>query len=301
MALYRIKHETIYRYQYPVAVSHHSARLTPISNEVQTRKSFRLAIDPDTADLHTRQDYFGNEMHLFSIQETHDTLHVVAESEVDIQAEPVKDLNAIDATCGAVKDILADLENSHLIDAKQFLYPTAITPIIGEAKDFGMRFLSDDIPIGPALLSMLDAFRAEFEFDPKATEISTPITEVLSNRRGVCQDFAHVMIASLRSCGLSARYASGYILTHPTEGEDRLTGADASHAWVSVFVPEHGWIDLDPTNRLVCGNEHACVAYGRDYADVSMLKGAVTGGGEHSIEVMVSMEPISGESTEFQF
>ncbi len=292
MARYRIQHITTYSYQYPVTVSHHSARLMPLSNADQTSQNFRLKIEPDNFDLDTRVDYFGNALHLFSIQETHDTLKVTAESEVDIHPTLV-DLSKVTLTCGELRQMLADVKNAHLIDAKQFLYPTEITPSIEQAKTFGMSFLNDNTPVGEAIEDILRAFQNEFQFDPKATEISTPIADVFTTRRGVCQDFAHAMIASLRACGLSARYASGYILTHPPEGKERLVGADASHAWVSVFIPEIGWVDVDPTNCLVCGDEHARVAYGRDYSDVSMLKGAVTGGGKHTIDVKVTMEPIA--------
>ncbi len=291
MARYRIQHKTTYSYQYPVAASHHSARMMPLANESQRREGFRLALSPNSADLELRQDYFGNALHLFSIQETHSTLEVVADSEVDIIATPPS-LDAITIPCSELRETLSKLENAHLIDAKQFLYPTETTPSITEAREFGMRFLGNGQPFGQAIANMLDAFSEEFEFDPKATEVSTPIGEVIGSKRGVCQDFAHVMIASLRACGLSARYASGYILTHRPQGQEQLAGADASHAWVSVFAPDIGWIDVDPTNRLVCGDEHARVAYGRDYNDVSMLKGAVTGGGQHTIDVKVSMDPV---------
>lgn len=291
MARYCIRHTTTYHYQYPVVASHHSARLRPLDNESQICESFRLQVEPDSTDTVARTDYFGNTLHLFSIQEAHDTLAVMSESVIDVIARPT-DLGTISLTCGQVRAGLADIKQPNQIDAWQYLYPTELTPDIPEAKAFGQRFLDDDAPLGLALLNMLDAFQAEFEFDPKATEISTPVSEVLTGKRGVCQDFAHAMIASLHACGLSARYASGYILTHPKEGEERMVGADASHAWVSVHIPGTGWVDVDPTNCLVCGDQHARVAYGRDYSDVSMLKGAVTGGGSHTIDVAVSMVPI---------
>ncbi|MFW5883486.1 MAG: transglutaminase-like domain-containing protein, partial [Verrucomicrobiota bacterium] len=141
-------------------------------------------------------------------------------------------------------------------------------------------------------LQVLDAFADEFTFDAQATEITTPVDQILSNRNGVCQDYAHLMLAALRANGLAARYVSGYILTHPPEGQARLEGADASHAWVSVFFPELGWVEVDPTNRLVCGDQHVKVAYGCDFHDVSMVKGAVTGGGNQQLEVEVTVAPV---------
>lgn len=291
MIRYRIHHKTTYDYVYPVATSHHSARLKPLSSDLQTCDHFRLKVTPLTADMIERIDYFGNAMHMFSIQETHDQLVVDSESEVDVVAQS-PDLSKVTTLCRDWREVLSDVKRSDLIDVKQFLYATEITPSIPQALEFGQRFFGDDATLGSALTGMLDAYHNEFNFDPKATEINTPVSEVLLNRRGVCQDFAHSMIASLRACGISARYVSGYLLTLPPEGEERLVGADASHAWVSVYTPELGWVEVDPTNNMVCGDQHVRVAYGRDYADVSMLNGAVTGGGEHTLSVEVTMEPV---------
>lgn len=291
MTRYRIQHKTTYDYAYPVATSHHSARLKPLSSDLQTCQSFRLKVDPNTADLIERLDYFGNAIQMFSIQETHDQLVVESDSEVEVFSQAY-DLQKLTTDCAELRRILTDIKRTELIDIKQYLYPTEITPSIPQAKEFGMRFFSDDVNLGAAIRAMLTAFHEEFSFDPKATEINTPVSEVLANKRGVCQDFAHSMIASLRACGVSARYVSGYLLTHPPEGEERLVGADASHAWVSIYAPEVGWIEVDPTNNLICSDQHVRVAYGRDYADVSMLNGAVTGGGEHKLTVEVTMEPV---------
>lgn len=291
MTRYRIQHKTIYDYAYPVATSHHSARLKPLSSDLQTCHSFRLKVNPKTADLVERLDYFSNAIQMFSIQETHDQLVVESHSEVDVVAQAY-DLHSLTTGCTELRNTLTDIKRSDLIDIKQYLYPTETTPNIPQAKEFGMRFFGDGENLGSAISSMLTAYHNEFSFDPKATEINTPVSEVLLNKRGVCQDFAHSMIASLRACGISARYVSGYLLTHPPEGEERLVGADASHAWVSIYAPEVGWIEVDPTNNLVCSDQHVRVAYGRDYADVSMLNGAVTGGGEHKLTVEVTMEPV---------
>ncbi len=291
MTSYRIQHKTTYDYAYPVATSHHSARLKPLSSELQTCQSFRLKVDPDTADLIERLDYFGNAIQMFSIQESHDKLIVESDSEVDVVAQAY-DIQSLTTTCAELRSTLTDIKRSDLIDIKQFLYPTETTPTIPQAKEFGMRFFGDGESLGSAIGAMLAAYHDEFSFDPKATEINTPVSEVFSKKRGVCQDFAHSMIASLRACGISARYVSGYLLTLPPEGEERLVGADASHAWVSIYTPEAGWIEVDPTNNLICSDQHVRVAYGRDFADVSMLNGAVTGGGEHTLTVEVTMEPV---------
>jgi len=291
MIHYRIHHKTTYDYVYPVATSHHSARLKPLDSDLQTCQHFRLKVSPPTADMIERIDYFGNAMQMFSIQESHDQLVVDSESEVEVVAQP-PDLSSVTTLCRDWRNVLSDVKRSDLIDVKQFLYATEITPSIPQAHDFGQRFFTDETSLGSALAAMLNAYHTEFSFDPKATEINTPVSEVISTKRGVCQDFAHSMIASLRACGISARYVSGYLQTVPPEGEERLVGADASHAWVSVYTPELGWVEIDPTNNMVCGDQHVRVAYGRDYSDVSMLNGAVTGGGEHTLTVEVTMEPV---------
>jgi transglutaminase-like putative cysteine protease len=158
------------------------------------------------------------------------------------------------------------------------------------------RYARPSFPAGsPVLVAtshLCQRIHQEFQFDPVATTVTTPLTEVLQTRRGVCQDFAHLAIGGLRSMGLAARYVSGYLRTHPPEGQPRLLGADASHAWVAVFCPTRGWVDFDPTNDLQPWNEHITVAYGRDYSDVSPLAGILTGGGEHEVEVAVDVEPI---------
>ncbi len=291
MARYDLRHKTTYRYAYPVTVSHHSARLKPLTEEGQICESFSLAIIPSSVDLIERLDFFGNTMQMFSVQEAHDSLIVESTSQVYVTRKPC-DLAQFDTPCGAIRIAMTDYGRADLVDSKQFLYATETTPDTPEVEAFGQRFVNSARPLGAALSDMLDAFATEFKFDAKATEISTAVNTVLKERRGVCQDFAHLMIASLRACGLAARYVSGYILTEPPEGQERLEGADASHAWLSVFMPGHGWIDLDPTNRIVCGDQHVKVAYGRDYFDVSMLKGAVTGGGEQTLTVEVTVRPV---------
>lgn len=291
MANYRIQHKTSYAYSYPVTASHHTAILKPLSNESQSCKRFSLEITPEATDLAERVDYFGNASHLFAIQEPHDTLVVEATSTVEVTNE-APDLQNLDTPVSEIKEALADIKRTDLIEAKEFLYSTQNTQKSDRISDFGGRFVSGDVPVGEGILAMLKAFKDEFKFDPEASDIYTPVEQTLANKRGVCQDFAHLMIAALRAQGLSACYASGYILTMPPPGQPRLVGADASHAWVSVFIPKHGWVDVDPTNNLVCADQHVAVAYGRDFSDVSMLSGAVTGGGEHTVSVEVTMQPV---------
>ena len=291
MARYKVLHKTAYQYQYPVSVSHHTARLTPLTNEGQTCESHNLLVAPECSDIIQRIDYFGNQVQFFSIQLPHDTLTVESRAQVEVLNRPV-DLTALTQSCGDVRRALRDTGRADLLEAKQYLFPTEITPAEGDTLLFAQRFLSGDAPVGQALQGMLNLFAEEFQFDAEATEVSTPVGQVLAQRRGVCQDFAHLALSALRAWGLSAAYVSGYILTEPPEGKERLAGADASHAWISVYVPEAGWVELDPTNRKVCGDEYIRVAHGRDFFDVSMLSGAVTGGGEHSVDVEVTVTPL---------
>lgn len=230
-------------------------------------------------------------MHTFSIQESHESLVVDARSLVEVLRK-TPDMFALKSTWAQVRAAHLDYSHPSHVDTKPFLYHTEVTPDLPEVEAFGKRFFEEQKPIGDSLAEMLEAFDTEFEFDSKATDINTPVSQIIREKRGVCQDFAHLMIAALRSCKVAARYVSGYILTHPPEGEERLIGADASHAWVSVFDPAYGWMDLDPTNNIVCGDQHVRVAHGRDYSDVSMLGGAVTGGGNQVVSVQVTMQPM---------
>lgn len=293
MALYDIKHRTVYEYALPVTVSHHSAHIRPLSNSFQTCRTFRLTVDPEPQDVEVREDYYDNITHMFSIEQHHQSLVMETVSQVEVNSvAPI--LTHITMTCADARATSAAPIGPEMIMSSEFLYPTEITPDSPELHAFAKATLTDEKPIGQAVLDFLDVFKDEFEFDPTATDVSTPIAEVLKTRRGVCQDFAHLMIAAFRSCGIYAKYVSGYILSHPPTGMPRLEGADASHAWVSVFIPTLGWVEIDPTNRLVVGDEHVRVAYGRDYTEVSMLNGAVHGGGAHSITVAVTVIPIDG-------
>lgn len=296
MQHYSISHVTTFNYSYPVAVSHHSAHLKPRNNEDQQCHRFDLKIRPRTTDIIHRKDYFGNTSQLFSIQELHDQL--VVESNSIVSTSKIKvELNQLSLTCSEVRNALIAPDRNMLSDEQQFIYPTAVTPDHEIVRTFGNRFFKDHTPIGTALIEILEAFKEEFEFDATATDVHTPILESIKKRRGVCQDFAHLTIAAARACGLSAHYCSGYILTTPPEGQPRLIGADASHAWVAIFVPSIGWVQIDPTNNQSCDNQYVLVATGRDYTDVTMLKGAVTGGGDHTVDVGVTMLPIDSAPT----
>jgi len=292
MHKYSIHHRTTYSYAFPVSTSHHITRLQPLSNEAQTCHSFKIKVSPETEKISSLVDFYNNNYQIFSLQERHKTLVIESKSIVNVHPKD-QNIIAITETCAQVRDYIQHhlpREDSQIIE---YTFPTAMTPDSFDLNAFASAIFTDDKPFTQALLDMLDVFKDEFEFDPEASDIYTPISTTLKTRKGVCQDFAHTMIAALKSLGFAAKYVSGYILSHPPKGMKRLEGADASHAWVSVFIPRLGWVEIDPTNRLVCSHEHISVATGRDYADVSMIKGAVTGGGKHTISVEVTVAPTS--------
>jgi transglutaminase-like putative cysteine protease len=290
MATYHIHHRTTYRYRASVAVSHHSAHLRPLNGEGQECSDFSLTISPEPDDLTARLDYFGNLVHHFSIQEAHGQLVVDSRSVVTVAARETP-LPELSPTCAEVREVLRTRFDEESLHALQFCFPSTAVPVAETIEEFALPFFPDDKPFLEAALDLAAHLHKTFRFDPKATDVTTPVEAFLELRRGVCQDFAHLMLACLRCADLPGAYVSGYILTQPPPGKPRLVGADASHAWVSIFLPGQGWIDLDPTNNLVCGDQHVTVARGRDYTDVSLLRGAVTGGGPHEIGIEVTMTP----------
>ena len=284
---YRVSHTTTYRYAEPVSVCHNELHLTPRDCPGQAPVRSQLLIGPSPSALHRDHDYFGNAITFLTLQEPHDELKITAMSQVEVigrgsvlPASPAWELVADRLRAERTSEGLAAFELS--LDSP--LVPT----------DAGVHaFAAKSFPAGRALLDgtrdLVHRIHADFAYDPDATTVSTPVAEVLRARRGVCQDFAHVAIACLRSHGLAARYVSGYIQTVQARGKEKLLGAAASHAWLAVYVPEYGWVDLDPTNDLVPDDSHVTVAWGRDYGDVPPVKGVVLGGGEHSVDVAVDV------------
>lgn len=296
--LYRVVHETQYRYQQTVTLSQQYLHLTPRSFAAQQSLSHQIMIDPNTEDWARHIDYFGNHTKHITISMPHQSLLIKAESNVAVY--PRLSLEQITHSSHSGYSIswenLRDyLKNARgpiapdLSEALHFLYDSPHITCNAELAQFAAASFTPGRMLLEAALDLTYRIHHEFEFDPKATTISTPLSEVLSGRRGVCQDFAHLMIGCLRSLGLPCRYISGYILTMPPPGQPRLIGADASHAWVSVFCPDLGWIDFDPTNACLVQQEHITVAWGRDFSDVTPMRGVVLGGGEHELDVQVTV------------
>jgi transglutaminase-like putative cysteine protease len=288
---YRIVHRTLYEYAAPVSVSHHVARLEPRASAAQQSEEFTLKILPNPAVRKSREDYFGNHLCFFSIQETHQRLEITTTSRVSVNA---RNLPAPDATPAweEVVNLFRDPVSPEVVEPYQFVFDSPQVRASVELFDYARESFGKNTPLLVGAADLTRRIFEDFKFDPKATTIATPLEEVLEKRRGVCQDFAHLGIACLRSLGLPARYVSGYLRTRPPEGQPRRIGTDASHAWFRIFCPGTGWVDFDPTNNVQPGEEHIIVAYGRDFSDVSPVAGILTGGGKHDVQVSVDVEPL---------
>lgn len=288
---YRVTHRTTYDYAEPVAVSHHAARVEPRSTAAQSRSDWRLVITPEPAVQVHRPDFFGNRVCFFALQQLHERLEVTATSVVSVgrrAVPPAEQTPPWEEVARRYRDPVAP----EAIAPYQFVFGS---PLVQPQPEFA-AYARESFPVGrPLLAGVLDLNRrihADFAYDPVATTVATPLAEVWAKRRGVCQDFAHVAIACLRSLGLPASYVSGYLRTVPPPGQPRLVGADATHAWFSVHVPAGGWVDFDPTNNCLPSDGHITVAYGRDFSDVSPVMGILTGGGSHQVTVAVDVEPL---------
>lgn len=288
---YNILHRTLYEYAAPVTVSHHVARLEPRATAAQARESFSLKIFPEPTLRKERMDYFGNQLCFFSVQEVHRRLEIITHSRVAVRAEK-SPAPATSPTWEEVAALFRDPVSPEVVEPYQFVFDSTQVRASFELADYARESFPKDTPLLTGVTDLNRRIFKDFKYDSKATTVATPLEEVLEKRRGVCQDFAHLGIAFLRSLGLPARYVSGYLRTRPPEGKPRLVGADASHAWFSAFCPEAGWVDFDPTNNCLPGAEHITVAYGRDFGDVSPVAGIITGGGQHEVKVSVDVAEI---------
>jgi transglutaminase-like putative cysteine protease len=288
---YSITHRTLYEYTAPVTVSQHVTRLEPRGSNAQACEKFSLTIFPEPVLRKSRPDYFGNRLCFFTIQEIHSRLEILTHSRVTVTARELPP-PATTPAWEQVVNLFRDPVSPEVVEPYQFVFDSPQVRSSFELADYALASFTRETPL---LLGVADLTRrifTDFKFDPKATTVATPLEEVLKTRRGVCQDFAHLGIACLRSLGLAARYVSGYLRTHPPAGQPRRIGADASHAWFRVFCPGLGWVDFDPTNNVQPAEEHIIVAYGRDFDDVSPVAGILTGGGEHHVKVSVDVEEV---------
>lgn len=296
-AVYHIVHETSYRYALPVRLSHQMLRLTPRSLPWQTCTSHAINIGPTPQNLRMFYDSFGNPLQAFSLDQDHTSLDVYAESWVELSLRP---LPMATLPWEQVAEILAYRAGQHLpddvLDASRFLFESSHVRVKRDFARYAADCFTPGLPLLDGISALMRRIFNEFTFDPLATTVSTPVTEVFINKRGVCQDYAHFMLSCLRSLGLAARYVSGYLLTQPPPGQPRLIGADASHAWVSVYCPGTDgrggyWVDADPTNGIFPEISHITLGWGRDFLDVSPLRGVLIGGGEQTMKVAVTVTP----------
>lgn len=287
---YRVQHLTRYHYDHEVSVSHHVLRVQPRDLPGQNCHEHQLQVSPPAADRTHYRDGFGNSVAAITLEGPHHQLEFRALTAVEVTPRP-SPVNACTPTWDAIRDLCtADHPDSR--EGGPFRFPSTHVPFSLACAAYAAPDFIPGRPWLDALVGFMDRIHRDFRFDPGATNIATPVETVLRQRRGVCQDFAHLTLSCLRSLGLPARYVSGYLETLPPPGQPRLVGADASHAWISAFCPHIGWIDLDPTNNLLPSHRHITVAWGRDYDDVSPIRGVLVGAGAHQLHVAVDVEPL---------
>ncbi len=294
MPRYRVTHRTAYSHTTSASAAWQALHLQPRNEPAQHCDAFELEVAPHPLDLTSRVDYFGNKQHLFTLREPHAELTIASRSIVR-RDEPVLPMPGLTPALAVIPDLVAAAVAQEDFTLEQFMHASPLVPLLPAARALAAELAEGLAPSAPVMDWLAHAgasFRRKFTFDPEATQISTPLADVIAERRGVCQDFAHLLISCLRQLGLPAAYVSGYLLTQPPPGRPRLVGADASHAWVSAYIPGTGWIDYDPTNACFVGTSHIVVARGRDYFDVSPVKGLFSGGGGQTLETGVTVEEI---------
>jgi transglutaminase-like putative cysteine protease len=283
--LYSASHITRHLYQSTVSQSLNELRLTPRSLPNQQVRSFELCTQPGPATRLVRKDYFGNEVTTVAILETHNRFVIQANSIVEVLAPSLETVSSL--AWEEAREQVASQPDDECLEALEFVFDSPFVAAAPALAQFAQPTFTPRRPLLDALQELSHRIHSEFCYQPKSTSIDMPLLEVLRNRQGVCQDFAHVMIGALRSLRLPARYTSGYLRSSPGN-----VGAEASHAWVSAFVPGSGWLSFDPTNDVMPTDGHVILAWGRDYGDVTPVKGIAVGGGCHSVEVEVSVQPI---------
>ena len=317
---YTVEHETRYAYAAPVSQSWQLARLTPRTLPWQKLLSHSLQIDPSPDERRDELDSFGNIVTHFGLHGAHRMLRVRMECLVEVTARPhVQGVGPGEArpptpvrwqsqgagqaqtqTQGpapsasaweAVRDSIRREPQLDELAPASMSEPTPLVPLSEGARSYALVSFARDRPWFDAVFDLMQRIHADFEFEPGATTVSTSVDEVLHQRSGVCQDFAHLMLACLRGLGLPARYVSGYLLTDPPPGMPRLLGVDASHAWVAAFSPQHGWVEFDPTNNQLADRRYITLSWGADFADVVPLRGVIVGGGDQRMSVEVSVIP----------
>lgn len=289
-----IEHSTHYQYGQDVILAQHLGYLRPQETAWQTVIDYTLKITPEPDELQRQADAFGNQRTFFTLTHPHRALDVYCASTVE-RKKRYATLDLSDTPAWeTVRDSMVYSLDQPFVPACEFVWPSPYVPWLEALKYYAQPSFTRGRPIGLASMDLCQRIFEDFSYESGSTEVHTPLAAAFDNRKGVCQDFAHIMIGCLRAVGLSAKYVSGYLLTKPPEGQERLRGADATHAWVSVYCPKTpgNWLELDPTNGSVADLEHVCLAQGRDFGDVSPLRGIIRGGGYHALKIAVTVEPI---------
>ena len=288
---YRIEHRTRYVYSGPVSRCRNEAHLRPRDTDRQTCVSSELVVNPTPTSWSERSDFYGNPVASFVVDGPFTEMTVDASSVVDVvDGDP---LPATGPSWSEALDLVTNDLSPDMLDAREFCFESPLVSTARIVREYAEPSFVAGAPLVDAVTALVERIHADFRYDPGFTTVTTPLDEVLQYRRGVCQDFAHLAVGCVRSMGLAARYVSGYMETAPPPGVERLVGADASHAWLSVYVPGWGWLDVDPTNDKIVGSTYVTTAWGRDYGDVSPFKGIVFGGGDfHNLDVTVDVARI---------
>ncbi len=289
---YRVRHTTRYDYGEEVPVSHHLLHLTPRPHPRQRVRRCLLTVEPAPAVRADHTDYFGNTVTYVAVQEPHRRFTITADSEMEVVAPAPPDAAASPPWEGVRESLRSLAGPDDGAEIVQYRFDSALVATSPALLDYAGRSFTAGRPVAEAALDLMHRIHGDFTFDPTATTIATPLAEVMRHRRGVCQDFAHVIIGCLRAMGLPARYVSGYLRTLPPPGRPRLVGADASHAWASLWCGPSGWLDLCPTNARTADQDFITIAWGRDYDDVSPVRGVLMGGAGHALSVSVDVEPL---------
>jgi transglutaminase-like putative cysteine protease len=289
---FRISHITRYRYAAPVSLCHSIAHLKPRDLPHQRCLSSQVRVEPWPAVAREHLDFFGNRVSYFAIQQSHSHLDVTALSEVEVRPRVLPDPGSTVPWELSVERVQAGRDEAFTA-ARIFSLPSVMVPVGSAATDYARPSFTPGRPLLEAVKDLMGRIYRDFEYDPHFSSVATPLAEVIEQRRGVCQDFAHLGLACLRGLGLAGRYVSGYLETLPPLGQAKLQGSDASHAWFAVFIPELGWVDFDPTNDQLPGEQHITTAVGRDYQDVTPLRGVFYGGGVHQLSIAVDVNRVA--------
>jgi len=293
---YSIAHDTLYEYSEPVSLSQQLLHLTPRAIERQRCSGHRIEVQPQPAHRHDRLDCFGNPVSVLEFDRPHRRLSISAQTLIDVEPRPratdLRDSPPWEMVADAIGYRAGRNIEAWMLEAAAFRVESPYVRVKRVLADYARDCFAAGEPLLAGCDALMRKIHREFTFDADATHIATPMLEVLKKKRGVCQDYAHIMLGALRSLGLPARYMSGYLLTHPPPGKPRLIGADASHAWIAVHCPRQGWVAFDPTNKVIPDTEHIALAWGRDFGDVSPQRGVILGGGRHEITVKVTVTPL---------